>query len=113
MEISPVPWFAGKFEEYVRDSQGKRYQIFGVWSRDGGRVAICNGVRMPNEQNAKLMAAAPDLLAELKHTAYTIQSRMSQFPNVNNLARSEQIEYQVLVEWLNRTNQVINKAEKA
>lgn len=61
------------------------------------------------EANAALIAAAPDLLSEMRHTARNLQSRVDYFPS--DRAHSEDIEYKILTAWLERTLAVIAKAE--
>lgn len=61
-------------------------------------------------KHANLIAAAPDMLAELKHTARNLQSMVNFFPV--DRAHSQEIEYQILVTWLRRTNDTIAKAEQ-
>jgi hypothetical protein len=48
-----------------RDSQGRRCTQY---------IALCKGAALPNDANANLIAAAPDLLQELEHICAEAES---------------------------------------
>ncbi len=72
---TPGPWQFRFTKDYVLSSQG-RNPIYAVNGLEGDSVAVCKAVLAPNEANARLIAAAPELLKAL----LTIQEQSWMLP---------------------------------
>jgi len=80
-----------------------------VHSSEGDCIAWCNGIRVDNRANARLIAAAPELMEASRLTLRNLKSMISFFPL--DLAHAQEIELQSLKTWAATVDAAIAKAE--